>query len=92
MSMENEESKKKQTERIVEAMKQALSEESFQRLSNIKIVDLERYYKIEGIIIGLLQKGCYKIEDNEFLQILKSTEKQKKSFVYKSLSLSDLDD
>lgn len=60
-----------------------ISPESRSRLSNIKAVALERYYKIEQILYDLYStKHVRRITDEEFIKIIQGTEKPKKTFVY----------
>ncbi|KAI5184757.1 programmed cell death protein 5 [Nematocida homosporus] len=80
-------------ERIELALASLLSKESLARLINIKAVDLERYYRIEGILLSKQSQGVSSINDYQFKQILQSTEKQKQTLIYTRKSpMFDLDD
>ncbi|KAI5125599.1 hypothetical protein NEPAR04_0133 [Nematocida parisii] len=79
---EERQQKENVTEQIVRNM---LSKESLTRLLNIKAVDLERYYKIEELLYKIYTtQRIYQVTDEEFLNVIKQTEKPKKTFVYRS--------
>ncbi|EHY66892.1 hypothetical protein NEAUS04_0160 [Nematocida ausubeli] len=88
---EEREQKENITEKIV---RHILSKESLTRLLNIKAVDLERYYKIEGLLCDIYRtQHVQEISNEDFLKIIKQTEKQKTTFVYRSRTsiMDDLD-
>ncbi|KAI5189607.1 hypothetical protein NEMIN01_0560 [Nematocida minor] len=68
---------------IEETITEMISSDARSRLSNIKSVALERYYKIEQLLYDIYTiQRIEKITDAEFLKILQATEKPKKTFVY----------
>lgn len=80
---ELETNRKEKQNIIEEAVISMISAESRSRLSNIKSVALERYYKIEQILYELYTKShVQQITDEEFIRIIQTTEKPKKTFVY----------
>lgn len=84
--------KKETGERIAVIISQLLSKDSFERLLNIKLVDMERYYQIEAILLDRYRRGGQAVDTPQFLQILHSTEKQKSTVTYSRRSSTlDLD-
>ncbi|KAI5188516.1 programmed cell death protein 5 [Nematocida sp. AWRm77] len=92
-SMQEASEKKEVGERISDVISYLLSKESFERLQNIKMVDMERYYQIEKILLDVYRRGAQSIDSAQFLSILQSTEKKKSTIIYsRRASTLDLDD
>lgn len=88
-----EEEKRGIGERIALIIASVLEKNSLERLMNIKAVDIERYYKIEPLILDHYRKGRGKISEDMFFDILKATEQEKKRVVYtRRTDVLDLDD
>lgn len=88
-----EESKRDLGERVRELISRLLSISSLERLHNIKMVDTERYYRIENMLLTAHQSGAPAVSDEDFLHMLQQTEKKKKHVVYnRKSSILDLDD
>ncbi|OAG29712.1 programmed cell death protein 5 [Nematocida displodere] len=89
----NTENKKNVGDQIDVIINYLLSKPSLERLANIKIVDLERYYKIEAILLNLYQQRSEPLDEAKFLLILQSTEQKQKRLIYSRRSgILDLDD
>lgn len=90
---QSQEAKREMGERIREITSRLLSTSSLERLLNIKMVDTERYYKIENMLLTAHQNGALTVSDADFLLMLQQTEKKKKQVVYnRKSSILDLDD
>lgn len=70
-----------------------LEPRSLARLRNIKIVDAEKYSRVETLLANCFKSGriAAKLADEDFVKILSSLDLPKKSEVIYSRRASDLD-
>ena len=68
-----------QISQIENMAKQMLSQKSWERYTNIKIADQETSLKILGIIASAIQQGVNKIEDMQFIELLKTLDPKKET-------------
>jgi programmed cell death protein 5 len=88
-----EEEQKRAAEERVTIVNMVLQPRSLERLQNIKIVDAEKYFRIESLLVGLFKSGRVrgKLEDQEFVKLMSSAEGEREQKVIYSRRAGALD-